>query len=273
MMADARHNVIRDGAEDRERARIVARLMHPASMALLDRLGFIEGLECADIGCGTGDVTLELARRIGPTGKTVGFDIDLGALDVARAEAENARVASVEFSYADIREATDQTYDVVYSRCLLSQLADPVGAVQAFRARLRPGGVLAVEDFDLSGSFTYPDSPAFRRFLELSVAIATRRGSDPNIGARLPVLLAGAGFVDVEMTVVQPAGIVGDVKSIAALMMENLAPAVLADGLATQDDIDGVIRDLHELAASPHTVAGMPRVVQVWGRRPSDHAA
>ena len=47
------------------------------------------------------------------------------------------------------------------------------------------------------------------------------------------------------------------------------ASAVLADGLASQREIDEVVRELYEFAADPNTVAGMPRVVQAWGRRPT----
>jgi hypothetical protein len=52
------------------------------------------------------------------------------------------------------------------------------------------------------------------------------------------------------------------------LTMENIAGAVLEDGLATREEIDSVVRELYRLAADPNTVAGMPRVVQSWGRRP-----
>jgi len=50
--------------------------------------------------------------------------------------------------------------------------------------------------------------------------------------------------------------------------MENIANAVLDDGLATRDEIDGIVRELYEFAADPATVAGMPRVVQAWGTKP-----
>jgi hypothetical protein len=50
--------------------------------------------------------------------------------------------------------------------------------------------------------------------------------------------------------------------------MENIADAVLQDGLATRDEIDRLVRELYDFAADPNTITGLPRVVQVWGRRP-----
>jgi hypothetical protein len=51
------------------------------------------------------------------------------------------------------------------------------------------------------------------------------------------------------------------------LTMENIAGAVLADGLASQAEIDQLVRELYEFAVDPDTLAGTPRIFQVWGRR------
>lgn len=146
-------------------------------------------------------------------------------------------------------------------------MSDPAGAVSALHRHLRPGGILGVEDIDVSGYFTYPESKAFRRYHELYCATVSRRGGDPNIGPRLPALLRQAGFDDVGVSVVQPIATQGEAKLINPLTMENIASAVLEDGLASQDEIDEVVRELYQFADNPSTVAGMPRVVQVWGRR------
>jgi len=53
-----------------------------------------------------------------------------------------------------------------------------------------------------------------------------------------------------------------------ALTMENIAGAAIQDGIATREEIDGMVRELYELAQNPNTVTGLPRVVQAWGRRP-----
>jgi ubiquinone/menaquinone biosynthesis C-methylase UbiE len=239
-------------------------------MSLFDRLGLSDGLACLDVGCGGGDATLELARRVAPHGKVVGVDIDEMKLQIARAEAAQQAVPNVEFRLLDIREASAPAmFDVVYARFLLTHLSDPASVVSAFYKHLRPGGSIGVEDIDFSGYFTYPESKAFRRYHELYCATVVQRGGDPNIGPRLPELLKQAGFEDIGVGIVQPIGTEGDAKLINPLTMENIAAAVLADGLASQEEIDDVVRDLYEFATNPNTVAGMPRVVQAWARRPA----
>ena len=269
-MADTTHYVIRGGLEGRERLRILGRVMRPSSLSLFERLGLTDGLACLDVGCGGGDATLELARRVAPRGSVVGVDIDETKLQIARAEAAQQGVRNVEFQLSDIREAdVPALFDVVYARFLLTHLSDPAGAVRRLYRHLRPGGRIGVEDIDFSGYFAYPESKAFRRYCELYCATVVRRGGDPNIGPRLPELLKQGGFEAVGISAVQPIAMEGEVKLLGPLTMENIAGAVLADGLASQSEIDDLVRELYEFAANTNTVAGTPRVVQVWARRPN----
>jgi hypothetical protein len=129
--------------------------------------------------------------------------------------------------------------------------------------------MIGIEDVDFSGYLNYPESKAFRRYHELYCATVARRGGDPNIGPRLPSLLKQHGFDDISVAVVQPVALQGEAKLLNPLTMENIAGAVLEDGLASRDEIDDVVRELYEFAADPDTIAGTPRVLQVWARRPA----
>ena len=192
---------IRDGVEGRERLRVLARVMGDSSKALLDRLDLRDGLACLDAGCGGGDVTLELARRVAPSGRVVGVDADRTTLEIAR------------------------------------------------------------------GHFTHPDSPSQRRYEDLYCELVRRRGGDPNIGPRLPSLLRSAGFTAIGVAVVQPVALVGEAKLMTPITMENIADAVLQEGLATRPEVDEIIRGLYDFATDPETLSGVPRIVQAWGRR------
>jgi hypothetical protein len=86
---------------------------------------------------------------------------------------------------------------------------------------------------------------------ELYIETARRRGGDPNIGSRLPALLMAAEFEKVQMNMVQPAEMTGEVKLLAPITMENLAEAVIEEGLASQAEIDGLVAELYELCARP----------------------
>jgi SAM-dependent methyltransferase len=261
------HYLIRGGVEGRERLKILASVMRPTTLSLFDRVGIEEGKTCLDVGCGGGDVTLDLAGLIGPKGKVVGSDIDETKLELARREAEEKGFGNVEYRLSNIVQS-EAEFDVVYARFLLTHLSDPAGALAKIRRAARPGGVVIIEDIDLSGFFCHPYSAGFQRLVEFYTQAARRRGGDPNIGLRLPGLFLDAGFEQVQTNVAQPAGIDGDVKLLPAVTMENIANSVLADGAAERNEIDIVIAELYELARDARTFLSHPRVVQVWGYRP-----
>jgi ubiquinone/menaquinone biosynthesis C-methylase UbiE len=118
--------VVRGGAEGGERLRILSRVMHASSMTLLERLALRDGLACLDAGCGGGDVTFELARRVAPHGQAVGVDIDAEKLAIARQEAREQGVTNVVFQQSNIGETPGAAgFDIVYSRFLLTHLSSP----------------------------------------------------------------------------------------------------------------------------------------------------
>ena len=84
------HYLIRGGIAGRERLRLLARVMRPASLALLERAGVTAGLRCLDVGCGGGDVTFDLASLVGITGHVVGVDLDATKVELARGDATAA---------------------------------------------------------------------------------------------------------------------------------------------------------------------------------------
>lgn len=259
--------VIRGGVEGRERLRLLSEVMGPSTRGLLGEVGIPAGSICLDVGCGGGDVTLELARVAGPTGRAVGVDLDETKLEFARREADQQGLPNVVFKVRDVVEwQPDELFDLVYARFLLTHLPDPLALLSALRRHTRAGGVAVVEDVDFRGHFTEPACPALLRYVEWYTNSVRRRGADPNIGPRLPGLLREAGFEDVQMKLVHPAALVGGIKLLTAVTLENIAETVLQDGLATEEELRETIDELYAFARDPHTVLGGPRVFQAWGR-------
>jgi SAM-dependent methyltransferase len=242
--------------------------MHPSTTSLFDRAGISSGMKCLEIGSGSGAVSFELARRVGPQGQVLGVDIDVTKIELARQEAAQLRIDNVEFRLQDIRASDFASgFDLIYARFVLTHLSDPAGVVGSIYRLLQPGGLVILEDIDFSGHFVYPESVAFNRYHELYCAVVRKRGGNPNIGPQLPLLLKQNGFAAIEVSVVQPMGLEGIVKEITPLTLENITDALVQEELATREEISGLLRELADYVASPETLAGLPRVVQTWGRR------
>ena len=259
--------VIRGGVQGRERLKLLSEVMGATTRALLAEAGVPAGANCIDIGCGGGDVTLELARMAGPAGQALGVDLDEAKLAIAREEAAARGVSNVAFEAHDLTTwEPDRPFDVVYARFLLTHLSDPGAVVRTMRRHLRPGGVVIVEDIDFRGHFAEPGCPALDRFVALYSSSVGRRGADPNIGPRLPALLRDAGFGDVRLKLHHPVATTGGIKLLTCVTLESIADAVLRDGLITEGELQSVIDELYAFARDPHTVLGGPRVFQSWGR-------
>ncbi len=103
-----------------------------------------------DVGCGTGTLALEVARRVGRTGRVAG--IDPGAEQIARARKKAARRnVPIEFQVGVIEQLPfpDQTFDVVLSTLMMHHLPTPLkrqGLAEIARV-LKPGGRLVIADF------------------------------------------------------------------------------------------------------------------------------
>jgi predicted O-methyltransferase YrrM len=261
--------VIRGGLQGRERLRVLSRVLWPTTSRLFDEVGIRPDARCLDLGCGGGDVTMELAR-LAPLGRVLGTDLDPEKIELARGDAQAAGITNIEFRTDDVMEppADDEQYDVIYVRFLLTHLTDPAAALTNIGARLVPGGVVIVEDIDFTGHFCHPDNDSFWRYVEWYSKAVQARGADPNIGPRVPGLLRDAGFVGVSVNIVQPAGMTGDVKMIGPITLENVADAVLGAGLTTHDEFAATVDDFYSFAETEGTFISLPRIVQAWGRSP-----
>jgi SAM-dependent methyltransferase len=200
----------------------------PYGLAALDALRPAAGERALDVGCGLGETTRELARRVGPAGAVVGIDIAQLFLDVARQE--SAALGNVTYLLADAQThpfAVD--FDLCYSRFGLMFFDDPPVAFRNLRRALRPGGRLAAVVWGPPASCVWVELPLRALRAELpSAAGATTSGPGPfslSDGPALVRLLSDAGFANVR---VEPADLpfrCGDTADDAASFLLRFGPA------------------------------------------------
>jgi SAM-dependent methyltransferase len=127
-----------------------------------------QGDRVLDIGCGFGDTTLRLADLVGD-GQVIGVDVSEPFLDLARAEAEEAGVANVEYREGDVQIADlDGPFDYVFSRMGVMFFANPVQALRNMRAAMRPGARLCMVVWrrKLDNGWVYEAEQVVEQYLE-----------------------------------------------------------------------------------------------------------
>ncbi len=117
--------------------------IRPLGGLAMDRARVAPGERVLDIGCGCGDSTIELARRVAPSGTVTGLDISAPMLERARQRAR-AQGSSARFELADVQAQAfpPASADLLFSRFGVMFFSDPTAAFANLRRALVPGGRL-----------------------------------------------------------------------------------------------------------------------------------
>ncbi|PWW04053.1 methyltransferase family protein [Hoeflea marina] len=109
----------------------------------------LSGLDVLDIGCGTGGITLHIARKHQPRHVT-GFDVEVPVIEAARRRADadglSDRVGFVQSAPGPLPFA-DASLDLVFSKDALIHVADKEAVFADIFRVLRPGGIFAASDW------------------------------------------------------------------------------------------------------------------------------
>ncbi|MCW3020435.1 MAG: ubiE, partial [Solirubrobacterales bacterium] len=106
------------------------------------------GSRVLDVATGTGDLAIELARRVSPDGEVIGSDFSEGMLDRARAKAAGAEDAAVRphFEWADATELPypDDSFDAATVGFGARNFDDLARGLAEMTRVVRPGGRVVV---------------------------------------------------------------------------------------------------------------------------------
>jgi SAM-dependent methyltransferase len=163
------------------------------------------GERAIDIGCGCGDTSIELARRVGAAGAVLGIDVSQPMLAVARSRGALANYAHLAFSDGDASEvALPANTDLLFSRFGVMFFSQPTPAFSHMRKSLRAGGRCVFVCWRTPRDNPWAMTPlsAARAAMGVTPAPADPNAPGPFAFAdeeRLHAILSGAGFGDIEV--------------------------------------------------------------------------
>jgi demethylmenaquinone methyltransferase / 2-methoxy-6-polyprenyl-1,4-benzoquinol methylase len=142
---------------------MTAGLHHAWRERAVERAEISTGDSVLDVCCGTGDLALELARRVAPAGHVIGCDFSEPMLDLAREKAGRRGVDGVRFEWADALSLPYDAgrFDAVTVGFGVRNLANLERGLGEMARILRPGGRLVVLEI------TQPTRPPLSTFYSL----------------------------------------------------------------------------------------------------------
>ncbi|MFE5841112.1 methyltransferase domain-containing protein [Streptomyces niveus] len=258
------------GSSCAERERLLAQcaLLRPAAAAFIDTIPLPPDAHALDLGCGPLGILDLLSERVGPTGSVTGLDTDHRMTGWARDSVSQLGLGNVEIRHEALPPAAEANalYDLAHCRLLLINTTGPREILGSMAAAVRPGGWVAVQEFDWATWQCDPPHPAWNRLKDLLAGIF---GGDVHIGARLPGLLREAGLTDVRTTAHTYYWHPGDRYQTLLLSFAHLfRDRLLHHTSLTIEEFDSLTNTLHAHLSQRHTTVRESLLVQSRARKP-----
>ena len=260
------------GRSETETRRLIeqSQLYDGVTRRFLNAAGIEKGMKVLDIGSGAGDVALTLAEFVGNDGAVVGVDVNAEILETARSRAATAGITNVEFIAGDARTLDlPDDFDAIVGRLVLMYMAEPGDALRQLATRLRPGGIVAFQEIELTfyRALAHPDTPLVNKLTAGAIAVFEQSGAHIGMGLHLYRAFVDAGLPEPTLHFETPMGgpaawpgyefLANSIRSILPLMekygiatAEEVEVATLAERLRAE-----VVAAKRPLLLPPHITA------------------
>ena len=231
--------------------------------------------ESLDVGCGVGDVSLLAARIVGEKGSVLGVDRSASSLEIARGRAkrraELCETANICFVEADVTAfEPDGTFDAIIGQFVLLYVPERASMLRHLTQSLRRGGVMAMQDYDISSFAQAPESQLFAQVRRWTLEGFKSVGAEPDTGSKLYATFLQAGLPCPQMVSAQlvHCGPEATGYEHATQVLRNLLPTIERNRIATvaEIEIDTLANRLREDAVARNAVMFAPRFVSAWTR-------
>ena len=117
--------------------------------AALDALKLVPGSTVADVGAGSGYITVKMASRVGPTGVVYANDIQPQMLSLLRQRLERQKIGNVRLVLGtfDDPKLPAAEIDLILMVDVYHEFSQPQGMLRRMRDSLKPGGRLVLLEY------------------------------------------------------------------------------------------------------------------------------
>jgi SAM-dependent methyltransferase len=213
-----------------------------------------------------------LSERVGPHGAVVGVEREARFAEMACTEIDERGLDNASVILGDALNSglEPSSFDFVHERLVLMNVseANQKALVSQMLALLKPGGIIALEDYDRVSCVCYPDHPSWAILLDAYSDAFRADGGNAGTGRTLPWLLRSAGVGDVQMKVHVKAVDVAESRRTHHLgLLEVMHDKILALGRFSEREFADHKKALLQHLLDPATLLIDHLLVQAWGSK------
>jgi ubiquinone/menaquinone biosynthesis C-methylase UbiE len=259
--------------EESHRLRQQAGLLEEPTREVLKRAGLHGGMQVLDLGSGVGDVALLAGTLVGESGGVLGVDRAPSSIATARQRAQAAGAGHVQFEIGDVGAfVPPREFDAIIGRLVLLYLPDPANVLRRLLQHLRPGGIVAFLEFDITQVSQVPPSELFMQVRGWVLDAFKIGGAEVDMGSKLHRTFLHAGLPAPHMTAFThiSSGRYDEGFEYLVAVLRSLLPLVERGAIARPEEIqiDTLAARLQADSDAHERLAFLPRVVGAWTVRP-----
>jgi Methylase involved in ubiquinone/menaquinone biosynthesis len=233
-------------------------IVEQGSQRLLKRVGVAPGMRVLELGCGTGAMTLWLARQVGPKGVVIALDRSTEALTSLSARAAEAGLDNIVCQQADLEQGVPalEEVDLVHGRFVLMHLRNSASLLCRLFDAMSPGALLALEEPSISSFRSQADRQLWQFCVDLYRRYCQVQHIDPNYGGRLLNHVSQAGFCVQDDALIFAALSYAQARRYMALSLmasgQRYVDAGLVERGVLDEQIAGLTAESHEARRTTH---------------------
>ena len=208
IMAPPKEYLLGISPEELERMRFQHGVWKHLTDGFLDRLDVGPGSRCLDVGAGPGFVTMDLRERAGSEGTVTALEPSRLYLDYVRSQAQERGWTNVETIQSNVEDALlpEGSFDLAYIRWVIDFVPDRRRFLHAVASSIKPGGLVAIEDYFYEGLSVHPRGTDFDRMADIVRRYYHAGGGNPYAVGDVPKLLREEQFGLVQFVPQQQVG-------------------------------------------------------------------
>lgn len=178
------------GSKGEERLNSLNKVCNTATQKFISKMPISPSAKILEIGCGTGEMSIWLAKNVVPSGKVTATDASEEQITITKQLAIREGVKNIEFrtvSAYDINNlGLECQFDVIFGRFILIHLINQIDVLNELKNLLANKGLLIIEDGILSNSFIiYPENNTFNKLQDFVIKLYHLYNKDPDTGKKL----------------------------------------------------------------------------------------